>query len=418
MPLGSRNCLAAWNSKGCGVIDWGLGYCGIDGLAMRVLIFEWLSSGGLWYDGALPSVDCPIQRQGGQMLNAIASDLALAGLEVLMLVDSRLPASPSEQVGLKQYQINGDDDLPALLLKLAQDADRLLVIAPETDSILDRCLSWLESVEGKLLNPDAAFAKLAGNKSELFGYLESNGWSQFPSGLNFQTFLDRVADSLSNNGCHSGQSGWSQEFRPPAVLKPVDGAGSEEVFLITDWVGFQPSLSRPNDQYRLERFVPGTPVSVSVLCGGDHCDVLAPTIQLFDKLETPQHQPRATRQGHYVGAKFPIDKNVSRRAVELACEVMTLLPKTRGYLGMDLMISDSSDRSQDCLIEINPRLTMSYGRLAEIYGSNTDWETSHLGATPRGGPTQRSNLAMRMVEKAIQPQTNSPVVCTFQEPCP
>ena len=79
---------------------------------------------------------------------------------------------------------------------------------------------------------------------------------------------------------------------------------------------------------------------------------------------------------------------------------------------MDLVISDSSDRSQDCLIEINPRLTMSYRRLAEIYGSDTDWGASPVGLT------NQSNLAMRMIEKAIQRQTNSPVVCTFQEPCP
>jgi len=73
---------------------------------MQVLIFEWLSSGGLWHEGALPSGDCPIQRQGGQMLNAIASDLALAGSEVVAMVDSRLPKVISTHVSVAQHQVS------------------------------------------------------------------------------------------------------------------------------------------------------------------------------------------------------------------------------------------------------------------------------------------------------------------------
>lgn len=338
------------------------------------------------------------------MLNAIAGDLILAGAEVVAMVDSRLPSVISKQVGATQHLVRSEDDLPSLLLSLAKHADRLLIIAPETDSILSRCLSWLESVEHKLLNPDAAFTKLASNKSKLFDYLKSKGWTQFPNGLNFQTFLDQASDSPPD------QSGWKHEFPTPAVLKPIDGAGSEEVILIDDWNDFEPTLSRDSDRYRLEEFVPGTPVSVSVLCGGDHCDVLTPTIQRFERSETPQH---ASFGGHYIGAKFPIEEAISRRAVELVCEVMQRLPKTRGYIGLDLVISDSDDRSRDCLIEINPRLTMSYSRLSEIYGLANDWS-----GNPSSPPINRSNLAMRMLDKAIQPQTDSSIVCTFREPLP
>ena len=377
---------------------------------MQILIFEWLSSGGLWHDRALLSEDCPIQHQGGQMLNAVASDLVLAGAEVVAMVDSRLPTSIPKQLGVTQHQVNAEDDLPSLLLSLAKDADRVLTIAPETNSILNRCLNWLESVEHKLLNPDAAFTKLASNKSDLFEYLKSNGWTQFPKGLNFETFLDQV-EHLSD------KSSWSQYFPTPAVLKPVDGAGSEEVFLIADWSDFDPPLSRASDQYRLEEFVPGTPVSVSVLCGGDGCDVLAPTIQMFEKFETTVYESHTSLHGHYAGAKFPIPEHVSTRAIELACQVIQRLPKTRGYIGMDLVISDSDDRSRDCLIEINPRHTMSYRRLSEIYGAAFDWR-GDWGGLPSGQSSRRSNLAMRMIEKAIEPQTDSPIVCTFQEPLP
>ena len=373
-------------------------------LAMKILLFEWLNSGGLWLDGVSPSEDCPIQRQGCQMLNAVTEDLLAGGCEVAALVDSRLTGAVVADKRVTHHEVGASVDLPAVLLSLAQNSDAVLVIAPETNSILSRCLNWLEPVKHKLLNPDAAFTKLASSKSELFEYLKAKGFGQFPDGINFQKFLDQVDPS--------DRSDWDSAFGLPAVLKPDDGAGSEEVELITDWASWSQKHSRPNDQYRLESFVPGTAVSVSVLCGGDQCDVLTPTIQLFDESDADDDAdvdaPGGTLGGHYVGAEFPIAKDISRRAVRLVCEVLKSLPKTRGYIGMDLVISDSGDRLDDRLIEINPRLTMSYSRLTQIYGSAANW-----GADPSNLPC---NLAMQMVQRALEPATDAPVTCTFREP--
>ncbi len=367
------------------------------------------------------------------MLNAIAADLTAGRLEVTALIDSRLPSAVAPLTGLTLHEV-GDDDLPNLLLELAMEADWVLVIAPETDSILTRCLNWLEPVKRKLLNPDLKFTQLASNKSELFEHLESKGFTQFPRGLNYQSFLDQVAEA-------------PVEF--PAVLKPVDGAGSEEIFLIENWSSFNSPLSRSNDLYRLEEFVPGTAVSVSVLCGGDQCEVLTPTVQLFEGAGT-DGGTQTVLGGHYVGAKYPIPEGLSRRAVALVCDVLRLLPKTKGYIGLDLVISDSDNACDDRLIEINPRLTMSYSRLTEVYGQSAQWKaqssgelTSRLGASPAsGGTTEASaqtaqesptpqgspgaahpeligrNLAMRMIDQAIRPVTNSDVICTFRAPDP
>lgn len=377
---------------------------------MKILLFEWLNSGGLWLDGVSPSEDCPTQRQGCQMLNAVADDLMAGDWEVAALVDSRLTGAVAKHDRMTKHEVDESINLPAVLLWLAHQSDAVLVIAPETSSILSRCLNWLEPVKHKLLNPDAAFTKLTSSKTELFEYLKSKGFAQFPEGVNFQKFLDQVDPAVEP----AKRSDWNFAFELPAVLKPDDGAGSEEVVLITDWSSWPQKHSRPDNRYRLEAFVPGTAVSVSVLCGGDQCDVLTPTIQLFDGTDADVAPlDDNILGGHYVGAEFPIDEDISRRAVGLACEVLKSLPKTRGYIGMDLVISDSGNWLDDRLIEINPRLTMSYSRLTQIYGSAINWE-----ADQSNGQTCRFNLAMQMVQRALEPTTDSPVSCTFREPCP
>jgi len=326
------------------------------------------------------------------MLNAVAEDLMRGGWEVVTLVDSRLTGKVAKHDLMVQHEVGASVDLVTVLLSLAQDCDAVLVIAPETDSILSRCLNWLEPVKHKLLNPDAVFTKLASSKSALFEYLKSKGFEQFPDGINFQDFLDQVDPA--------DRSDWDLAFGLPAVLKPDDGAGSEEVVLVTDWPSLASKQSRPKNEYRLEEFVPGTAVSVSVLCGGDQCDVLAPTIQLFESdAKVASSGGDVIFGSHYVGAGFPVAEGISRRAVGLVCEVLKSLPKTRGYIGMDLVISDSSDRLEDRLIEINPRLTMSYSRLTQIYGVTANW-----GADQSNRPR---NLAMQMVQRAKQPATDA-----------
>lgn len=338
---------------------------------MKILIFEWLNSGGLWLDGVTPDPDCSMQRQGFQMMSAIADDFSLGGFEIATLIDARM-ARTLEYTNWDNRLVGETDSVCETLLEIGKKVDHVLIIAPETESILVQCLDWLNPIEEKILNPGRRFTQLTSNKQKTFEYCKANGFESFPDGYNYQKVLNdsKLVDLWSG----------------PLVLKPIDGAGSDEVQLIHESASQTPTLSREPDQYRIEQFVPGVPVSVSVLCGEAY-ELLAPTIQTFD-------QPL----GHYVGAEYPIDEAISQRAIKLAATVMKSLPKTRGYVGLDLVIGESDGQPNDKLIEVNPRLTTSYLRLREIYHE-----------------THRENLAMRMLETAIEPMTNSPITCTFRE---
>jgi predicted ATP-grasp superfamily ATP-dependent carboligase len=73
--------------------------------------------------------------------------------------------------------------------------------------------------------------------------------------------------------------------------------------------------------------------------------------------------------GDFVRAQYPLVHDVSDRAIQLATAAVGALPATRGYIGIDMVISHT-DPGLDCLIEVNPRLTMSYLNLRELYREN------------------------------------------------
>ena len=111
---------------------------------------------------------------------------------------------------------------------------------------------------------------------------------------------------------------------------------------------------------RLERFCPGTPASVALLCG--------PRQRVF---LPPCHQ-RLSEDGEfrYLGGDCPLTPHLAERARSLALRAVATLPEPRGYLGVDLVLGEHSDGSDDVVIEINPRLTTSYVGLRRLAEQN------------------------------------------------
>ena len=300
-----------------------------------------------------------MSQQGHAMLSAIAGDFLDAGIEVIALLDQRTEFFDHPK--LIKVPVGSAAELKQNLIESAKKANHVMLIAPESDSCLLACIDWLGSMQHKLISPDAEFVKIASCKQSTIRRLQSAEFDLFPNGVLVSNFL-----SGTKRFDHSGSQ---------AVLKPIDGAGSENVHLISDWdnshcdnsaafTDARRKLLEPlkhvwqdnPEGFRIEAFIPGTPVSVSILCGARDSQILAPTIQVFDK------EPF----GHYIRAETNVAPDISLRAIQLATKAVNALPKTRGYIGLDMVISDQSSE-HDVLIEVNPRLTMSYLQLREIY---------------------------------------------------
>jgi predicted ATP-grasp superfamily ATP-dependent carboligase len=316
---------------------------------MKILVFEWMVGGGMLHCGLPLNPLDPLLEQGAAMFTAIATDAIAAGHHVLATIDRRVWATehlcqwssastsphPIEIDAFTPELIDCRDsklDLPQRLMMLADQCQQIIIIAPESDRLLCECYRWLKKHEHKIWGGPPAFVELTSNKNLTQQYLHDRGIA-VPS----QTIdLNRQ---------------W--------VAKPVYGAGSEQVQISTGQTGLSEFQADPN--FRVEQFVCGKPVSVSIIGPGDRPTFLPPTGQLFSKPSQQSPVPSTSQiMGHYTAAQYPLPDQFATRATALAKRVVGTLPFFDGYIGIDMVLADTGP---DVVIEINPRLTMSYCHL-------------------------------------------------------
>jgi predicted ATP-grasp superfamily ATP-dependent carboligase len=136
------------------------------------------------------------------------------------------------------------------------------------------------------------------------------------------------------------------------VIKPAQGAGSAHVKLAgqgTDLAAF----GEPH-KWRIEEYVEGMTASVSVLCGLSDAHFLRPTRQILDG------EFGSYRTSEMINCNVTVD-----RALKLARQTIQALPKTRGYVGIDMVMGERA-----CVVDVNPRLTTSYCYLRQIESIN------------------------------------------------
>ena len=303
---------------------------------MRVLVYEFVTGGGMWSVGQQPSGS--LLAEGRAMAGALCEDFAALGAEVTTLVDARL-SGPVIGGAMRISSVAEERDA---LARLAKAADWTIVIAPETaGSLLERC-QWVQQAGGRLLSPASATIELASSKQRTAAHLAKRGIA-VPRGLQIGEGFD--AANL--------QAGWF-----PAVLKPLDGCGSEDVRLVRSREELRAIGAR--HAWRLEQYVPGLAASVAVLCGPSRAIALPACEQRLS------HDGRFT----YLGGRTPLKTPLDKRARRLALAAVASLPDPLGYIGVDLVLGDDANGRADHVIEINPRLTTSYVGLRALCREN------------------------------------------------
>jgi tyramine---L-glutamate ligase len=304
---------------------------------MQVFLYEFITGGGMWSQGSRPPCGSLLD-EGQAMARSLAADFASAGIEVLSLLDSRLPVSGVGQV----ERIGSADEERRAFIGQAAAADWSVVVAPEfAGNLLRRC-QWVREAGGHLLCPGPAVVSLASDKQRTADHLQRHG-IQVPHGMeiNSPKSIGSVPANLF-----------------PAVIKPLDGCGSQGVQRVQDASQLRAILD--GTPQRLERFVAGLAASVAVLCG--------PEVQIA----LPACEQRLSFDGHfgYLGGRTPIPEPVALRARKLALRAVRSLPNPFGYIGVDLILGPDPSGRDDNVIEINPRLTTSYVGLRALCRNN------------------------------------------------
>ena len=328
---------------------------------MRVLCCEYATGGGGFEDPSLLLPDNTFLREGAAMLRSVVADLgrvpnvSVTVLRDRRLVDVTLPFGNVVPVGSAV-------EFHQRLAAESRRVDRVFLIAPECDGVLERCLREVEEAGGVPLTPTGELVRVASDKNETARCLAAAG-VPIPLGMELL-----------------GGDALPADFAYPAVLKPADGAGSADVRLIAAWQSGR-IAPRHCKRWRLERFIPGLAASILVLAMHGRSVCFPPCWQ------------HLSNDGcfTYRGGATPIPAGLAARAEALAHAAVAALPPASGLFGLDLVLADAANRGPvaalwkasvaevevdglrrasgaaevryapgDVVVEVNPRLTTSY----------------------------------------------------------
>jgi predicted ATP-grasp superfamily ATP-dependent carboligase len=303
---------------------------------MRIFLYEFVTGGGWYSYGDEP---CPgsLVREGRAMVQALGADFAaLEGVSLAVLHDRHMAAP--EIANAEIHAVGTRFEELTAFKNLASQADWTLVIAPEMSGFLAQRCAIVEKVGGRLLGPPLPAIRLASDKQATADLMALHNVNA-PAGIPLERKQAAPAD-----------------FNYPAVMKPRDGAGCIGVQLVhsPEQVG---AIEQP---MRLEEFVPGQAASVSFFCGPRENVWLPPCRQTLSN----------DGSFAYLGGSLPLEPALAERASALAARALAALGPLRGYLGVDLVLGERMDGSQDAVIEINARPTTSYVGLRELSRTN------------------------------------------------
>ncbi len=298
---------------------------------MRVFVSEYVCGGG--WSGTTRAGS--LATEGRAMLCAVVEDLSrIAGVKVVATWDARLGPSPIRSAQIVPVESPADEMIH--FRKLAAESDAVLVIAPEFDGILFNRCRIVEELEGRLLCPSSRAVALCADKLRLAVHLRDAGIVTVPTEL----------------------LGDAAPLQFPVVIKPRDGAGSQDLYLVEDVIAFDRLRREELCDVALQHFiwqpyVAGQAVSVALF--------FAPSRRAVEVLVPAEQRLTSDGRFRYLGGRVPLPMKSSDCAAlqSAAVAACRCVPGMCGYVGVDLILPEAAPE-QPVIVEINPRLTTSY----------------------------------------------------------
>jgi predicted ATP-grasp superfamily ATP-dependent carboligase len=152
----------------------------------------------------------------------------------------------------------------------------------------------------------------------------------------------------------------AKDLEFPLVIKPRDGAGSQDTFLIQgkeEWQNFLKDNSRTGQtaDWIMQPYILGKTLSIAAIVGDLQWND-EPWLEVF-----PLAEQQFTPDGRfgYLGGRIPETISLQHLATQRVHEIVAHVPGLSGYIGLDLL-APRHDPEELLIVEINPRLTTSY----------------------------------------------------------
>ncbi len=328
---------------------------------MRIFVYEFITGGGLAGAPLPPS----LVHEADLMVRSLLDDLvAVPGVRILTSRDPRLPALS----GYHALVPEPGEKATALYARGVAAADAAWPIAPETGGVLELLGRRTLDLGRVLLGCPPEAVRLTTSKRATVTALRDAGVPTVP------TFAQAEAVPA---------------LPGPWVVKPDDGAGSENTTQVPDWRRARERLEADPGHLIAQPWLKGDALSLSLLCAQGRALLLS-----CNRQQVRLTDGRVSLGGISVNAIADRTGCLAR----LAGLIATAIPTLWGYVGVDLVQSPEGL----VVLEINPRLTTSYCGLRQALGLNVaamvldllqpDAATPRRRTIPEGGPTVEISL--------------------------
>ncbi|HNA29258.1 MAG TPA: ATP-grasp domain-containing protein [Thiobacillaceae bacterium] len=312
---------------------------------MKVFVFEFVTGGGC-AGGPLPGY----LADGELMWRALVDDLiALPGVEVVTLRDGRLERPALERVDIVA---TGRDGFDRDFRRCLDESDAVWTVAPESGGVLEWLNRAVLGAGKRLLGCGPESVRIAASKTATYACLADFGVEAIPT---------YTSPYLIEEEC-------------PVVMKPDDGAGCQDTRLfacLADAESWSRMHTAPGCIY--QPYVPGEPLSLSLLCAGGRAQLLA-----------VNRQRVVSRNGSlgFQGVTVNAVADTAGRYADLGERVAAAMPGLWGHVGVDVI---EAAGGLPVVVEVNPRPTVSYAGLRAALDRNPAELVLEL---PEFGPCQ------------------------------
>ncbi|MDE2180860.1 MAG: ATP-grasp domain-containing protein [candidate division NC10 bacterium] len=302
---------------------------------------ESITAGGLGESSIPPT----LLAEGRMMLEALLADLLdLQEHRLTVQVDRRHLPRLRTRPGLQV--VDSGNSYSQCFRQMVDEADAAFLIAPETGGRLEAITAMVEACGKLVIGSSAAGIKAAGDKTLTYRLLEARG---IPTP---RTLRLRPADDPAPIGRRLGY---------PVVVKPIDGVGCHSVFIARRQSELERTIAAarqkaPGTTLLAQAYIDGVHVSVSLLTDGSRSLPLTLNLQ----------EIRGRSRLRYHGGCVPFDHPLRALAFRRAEEVIQAIPGLKGYVGIDLVLTDHDA----VVIDVNPRLTTSYVGVRQVLRQN------------------------------------------------